>query len=64
MMLGAAYHLGLGVPRDQAQAFRWLSRAATQGNEQASGFLRRVEPVITTGERAEAERLLAAGDAA
>jgi hypothetical protein len=64
MMLGAAYHLGLGLPRDQAQAFRWLTRAATQGNEQASGFLNRVEPVISPAERAEAERLLAAGDSA
>ena len=64
MMLGAAYHMGVGIPKDQAQAFRWLTRAAAQGNEPAIGFLRRVELSILAEERATAERLLAAGDGA
>jgi hypothetical protein len=60
MMLGAAFHLGLGIAKDQAQALRWLTLAAGRGNELAAGFLRRVETVITPEERAAAQGLLAA----
>ena len=59
MMLGAAYHLGLGLAMDQAQALRWLTLAADRGNELAAGFLRRVEAVITADDRARARGLLA-----
>jgi TPR repeat protein len=63
MMLGAAYHLGLGIARDQAQAFHWLKRAASQGNDLAAGFLRRVDDIITPEERRAADHLPAAGKA-
>ena len=33
--LGAAYHEGLGVPQDYAQAVKWYRRAAEQGNADA-----------------------------
>jgi hypothetical protein len=62
MMLGAAYHLGLGIAKDQARAFCWLSRAARHGNGLAGGFLRRVEMVITADERVAGQRWLAGGD--
>jgi uncharacterized protein len=59
MMLGAAFHLGLGLAKDQVQAFRWLTLAADRGNELATGFLHRVEVVITAEERALAQSILA-----
>jgi TPR repeat protein len=33
--LGALYSAGIGVPRSDAEAFRWLSRAADQGHSHA-----------------------------
>jgi TPR repeat protein len=63
-MLGAAYHMGLGVRQDQVLAYRWLARAQRRGNEVAAGFLLRVRPLLSEGEREEAERLIASGDGA
>lgn len=31
LLLGRAYHFGLGVPADQAAAFRWLQKSAASG---------------------------------
>jgi TPR repeat protein len=56
--------MGLGVPEDQMLAYRWLARAQRRGNEVAAGFLLRVQPLISDAQRAEAERLIAAGDGA
>jgi hypothetical protein len=37
--LGAAYHLGRGVPRDYAEAMRWFRKAADQGYAEAQNNL-------------------------
>ena len=33
--IGFMYTYGLGVTKDYSQAFKWLNRAATQGNPEA-----------------------------
>ncbi|KGM29994.1 hypothetical protein P409_35725 [Inquilinus limosus MP06] len=38
-MLGAAYHLGSGVPKDPVQALAWLQRGQAGGSALAGRFL-------------------------
>jgi TPR repeat protein len=55
-MLGAAYHLGAGVPHDAVEAFTWLTRARQGNSPLASQFFEAVRRTLTPDEIAEAER--------
>jgi hypothetical protein len=37
--LGAAYHSGLGVPKDEVEAVRWIRKAAEQGDARAQAII-------------------------
>jgi TPR repeat protein len=39
MALGNLYYRGLGVPKDQAQAFRWYMECAKQGDPEAEAYV-------------------------
>jgi hypothetical protein len=60
-LLGAAYHLGQGVERNDVHALVWLTRAEAQGQELARNFLPCVRNALTQAQLAEAEMLLRAG---
>ena len=55
-MLGAAYHLGSGVPCDRVAAFAWLLRARDGGSALASPFFAAVENALSAEEITEARR--------
>ena len=57
--LGLQYAEGAGVPRDNARAYYWMSRAAAQGNAGAAEFLQQLEPALRPEERAVAQSWLA-----
>lgn len=57
--LALQYVDGAGVPRDNARAFYWMSRAAGQGNAGAADFLRQLEPTLQPEERTMAQSWLA-----
>ncbi len=38
-MLGAGYHLGMGVPQDYAESVKWCRKAAEQGHADAKYML-------------------------
>jgi uncharacterized protein len=38
------YVEGRGVPKDEAEAVKWLSKAADQGDENAKKVLKRLRP--------------------
>ena len=59
--LGDLYSRGLGVPRDLAQAYRWLALAANQGRHWAAVRRDETATSMTPTELAEAQRLLANG---
>ena len=60
-MLGAAYHLGAGVPRDPVEALRLAAaRAQAGGSALAEPFLEAVRAALPRDEIAEAERRAAA----
>ena len=46
-VLGYRYATGIGVPRDAAEATRWLRLAAGQGHTQADDFLGRLFPEVS-----------------
>jgi TPR repeat protein len=54
-MLGAAYHLGSGVPTDRLTAFVWLLRARAGRSNLAARFFATVEAALSEEEIAEAE---------
>jgi len=56
-MLGAAYHLGAGVPRDPVVALSWLLRGREGGSELAVPFLDAVRASLTPVELARAREL-------
>ena len=53
--MGLLYQRGLGVPQDNARAHALVSRAAQQGNAEATDVLKRLEAVMT---RPELDRAL------
>ncbi len=52
-MLGAAHHIGQGVPRDPVTAYAWLMRARWGGSKLAERF---ISPVFASLTPAEVER--------
>jgi TPR repeat protein len=52
-MLGAAYHIGQGVPKDPVQAYAWLMRARWGGSKLAERF---ISPVFSSLTAEEVER--------
>jgi TPR repeat protein len=54
-MLGAAYHLGSGAPRDTVEAYVWLLRARTGGSPLASQFFMAVRAALSREDAAAAE---------
>ena len=54
-MLGAAFHLGAGVPRDAVAAFALLLRAREGGSGLAQHFFAAVKGTLSPFELAEAE---------
>jgi TPR repeat protein len=63
-MIGAALHLGIGVPADRQNAARWLSVSAYQGNPLAQAYLPRVTAELTPDERLLLEQWIAENQAA
>ncbi len=55
-MLGAAHHLGSGVPLDRSAALVWLLRGQAGGSALAAPFLGPVRAALSPEEVAEAER--------
>jgi TPR repeat protein len=55
-MLGAAHHLGSGIPVDQVAALAWLLRAEAGGSTLAAPFLEPVRAALSPEEIAKAER--------
>jgi TPR repeat protein len=55
-MLGAACHLGSGMPVDRVLAFAWLLRARAGGSGLAGRFFTAVQTSLSAEELAEAER--------
>jgi hypothetical protein len=56
-MLGAAYHLGAGVPRDAVAALMWLLRARDGGSALAQPFVEPVKAGLTAAEIERAQQL-------
>jgi TPR repeat protein len=59
-MLGAAYLLGTGVPRDGVAALAWLLRASAGGSALAARFLNNARGTLSADQIGEAERRAAA----
>lgn len=57
--LALQYAEGAGVPRDNARAYYWMTRAAAQGNAGAADFLRQFDPALQPEDRAMAQAWLA-----
>ncbi|WP_454918466.1 tetratricopeptide repeat protein [Xanthobacter sediminis] len=55
-LLGAAHHLGVGVPRDRVAAFAWLLRAKSGHSPLAERFFDAVRATLSPEEEAAAER--------
>ncbi|MFH3478566.1 sel1 repeat family protein [Xanthobacter sp. V4C-8] len=55
-LLGAAHHLGVGVPRDRIAAFAWLLRAKSGKSPLADRFFDAVRATLSPEEEAAAER--------
>src|SRR3970282_890463 len=55
-MLGAAYQIGAGVPRDAVTALAWLTRAHRSRSRFAERFYVAVRDSCTDEQREEAER--------
>lgn len=60
-LLGAAHHLGVGVPRDRIAAFAWLLRAKSGHSELAERFFDTVRATLSPEEEAAAERRVLKG---
>ncbi len=58
--LGAARFLGVGVPKDLIEAYKWTSLAAAQENEKARAHLPAIESAMTEGEVERARTRVAA----
>ncbi len=56
--IGRAYYEGKGVLRDYVTAYMWLSRPTAQGNKSAKEELDSLEHNMSTGQVAEAQRLV------
>ena len=58
----AQYHLGLcyfegeGVSKDDQEAYVWFALSAAQGDEQAPGFLNKLETELTPKQIADAQK--------
>jgi hypothetical protein len=59
-MLGAAYLLGTGVPRDGVAAMAWLLRANAGGSALAVRFLNNARSALSADQISEAEHRAAA----
>ena len=55
--LGAAYELGIGVPKDYIQGYMWHNLASAQGHEKAKEDKLKLSKKMTKEEIAEAQRL-------
>lgn len=55
-LLGAAHHLGVGVPRDRVAAYAWLLRAKSGLSPLAHRFFDAVHATLSPEEEAAAER--------
>ena len=56
--LGIMYRDGLGIPPDNAVAFKWFTFAAQSGHNKAEEAVRDLDGQLTGSERAEARNLL------
>lgn len=56
--LGIMYRDGLGIPADNAVAFKWFTFAAQSGHNKAEEAVRDLDGRLTGSERAEARNLL------
>jgi TPR repeat protein len=63
ILLGVMYRRGVGVKRNSAHAFMWLSRAAAGGNARARAELRQVSQTMTPQELAHAKEMAQACEA-
>ena len=55
--LGTLFWLGNGVVKDESEAYKWFLLSGAQGNELAKKKITFVEEGLTTGQRAEGQRL-------
>jgi len=51
--LGVRYAIGLGVPKDEAEAYKWMLLAGSQGHEGAKKHITIIERTLTPTQRAE-----------
>ncbi len=58
--LGGMYGLGKGVPKDEVRAYAWLNLVAAQGKNNASQTRDVIEKLMTSEQKAEAQKLSAA----
>jgi TPR repeat protein len=56
-MLGAAYQLGAGVPRDPVAALMWLLRAQINGSQLADPFIQQARAALPAADAERAEKL-------
>jgi uncharacterized protein len=54
--LGRVTSIGLGVPEDYVEAYKWLNLAAAQGIEPAISLRDTLRPLLTSAQLAEAQR--------
>ena len=57
LLLGGMYLYGIGVPKDEAEAYKWYLLAGAQGDEQAKKSIADIEKDLTPAQRAEGKRL-------
>ena len=51
------YLYGIGVTKDEAEAYKWYLLAGAQGDEQAKKSIADIEKDLTPAQRAEGKRL-------
>jgi hypothetical protein len=62
--LGICYINGLGVVKNEIEAYKWHLLAASQGNDSAKKDTDEIERLLQAEERAEGQRLAQEWDAA
>ena len=55
--LGLMYAEGRGVPKDEAEAYKWYLLAGAMGHKAAKDRISEIERKITPAQRAEGQRL-------
>lgn len=59
-LLGVMYQEGEGVEKNGVLAYAWFNLAAAQGDDDAKKYRDRLEPLLTTAQRTEGQRLASA----